>query len=133
MTHPSNSEPFEVSEHLVLISIGKNYPEVVRGKKSLYDAVRWAWEVNPEREAERNLVLARYRATVVGAYRPGRWLEATDESFHNLPGWHVPEVLRYGFHGKPAEREVQDKYVRKRVPDRYRLKGAANPIRYCDP
>ena len=125
-------EPFEVSEPLVLISIGESFRrggawEAEQG--DLYDAVRWAWKVSPVRVRERKLVLAHYRGVVVGAWRPDEWREATPENF---PEWRsVPG--RYGFHGTEAEREIQDKYVRKHVPARYRRQGAANPIRYCDP
>lgn len=101
--------------------------EAERG--ALYDAVRWAWKVRPERVRQRKLVLAHYRGIVVGAYRPDEWLEATPENFHGCP----PVPGRCGFHGTEAEREIQDKYVGKRVPARYRRQGAANPIRYCDP
>ena len=116
------TEPFEVSEPLILITIRSSFDQ----GRGTYDAVRWAWKVSPSSVEQRNLVLGHNRGIVVGAYRPDEWLEATPENF---PGWeHVPG--RYGFHGKEAESEVWSKYVGKSVPARYR---GQNPIRYCDP
>jgi hypothetical protein len=41
-----------------------------------------------------------------------------------------PRKGRFGFEGRPANEEIKKLYVHKRVPDEYRPKGAANPIRY---
>lgn len=72
-------EEFEVLEPLMLISIGNTYEE--RGP---YDAVRHAWPVNLNRVKRYNLVLARLRRQIVGAYRPQEWLPATLENFPEI-------------------------------------------------
>lgn len=54
------------------------------------------------------------------------WLNATAENFpgfEDLPG-------RIGFVGKEAPEDIIKLYVGKRVPDRYRKRGASNPVRY---
>ena len=37
---------------------------------------------------------------------------------------------RYGFVGEEADEHFKKRYVGQRVPDEYRLPGAANPIKY---
>ena len=119
------AEPFDVEEPLVLISMSVTHDE----GRSVYDAVRHSWKVSLSNVEQRKLVLANYRGKVLAAFRPTEWLKDTEENF---PGWHHnPD--RYAFIGEPAEDEVARKYVGKRVPEQYRAKGAANPIRYCDP
>jgi hypothetical protein len=73
---------------------------------------------------------------VRGAYRPTRWWKATRENNPELP-WDT-EYKRWsrkiGFDGEPAEQEVWDRYVGKRVPEKYLpQKGAISPFRYLDP
>ena len=120
------AEPFYVEEPLVLISMSVTYDQ----GRSVYDAVRLSWKVSLSNVEQRKLVLANYRGKVLGAFRPTQWLKDTEENF---PGWHHHNLGRYGFNGEPAEDEVARKYVGKRVPEQYRAKGAANPIRYCEP
>ena len=120
------AEEFEVLEPLILIYVSRSLAE----GRSVYDAVSYAWRVNIANVNQRNLVLAHDKGMVVGAFRPDNWMKATTENFptrHTVPG-------RYGFVGREAERPVWDHYVGKRVPARYRQKGAAaQPIRYCHP
>ena len=119
------AEPFEVREPLILISMHGTHDE----GRTVYDAVRYAWKVRLASVTPRKLVLANYRGKVIGAFRPHRWLEATEENF---PMWHTIEG-RYGFEGEEAEESVKHQYVGKLVPERYRRQGAANPVKYCDP
>ena len=120
-------EEFEVKEPLILISIGRMYYQ----RANVYDAVRCAWKIDPKKAEKYNLVLANLRGLVVGVFRPTQWLRGTIENF---PGLETVDLAdRWGFIGEPAEAEVWDTYVRKRVPKKYRRRGAANPVRYCDP
>lgn len=118
------AEPFEPMEPLILISIAKSYDEEER---SVYDAVRGVWKINPQKAQSFKLLLAHRRGVVVGAFRPDNWVPATRTNFpwlsEDVPG-------RVGFTGRPAEQAAQDAYMRKRVPDRLRRKGAANPVRF---
>ena len=121
-------EEFEVKEPLMLISIGVMFYQ----RDNAYDAVRWAWKINRSKVAQYKLVLAHVRGVVVGAYRPLEWLPATRGNFPELAGVSdAPD--RWGFNGEPAGQEDWDYYVRKRVPGRYRRRGAQSPVRYCDP
>ena len=120
-----NAEPFEVREPLILVSIGQTY----RDGADVYELARFAWKVTAERARRYDLVLAQSGGIVRGAFRPDEWLAATSENF---PG-RGDEPGRWGFVGRDAEPEVAGYYIGKRVPERYRPRGAANPVRYCDP
>ena len=127
-----SGEEFEVKERLMLISIGVSFYRM----NSPYDAVRYAWKINRGRVERYKLVLASLKGMIVGAYRPTEWLPATKDNFPDLlngyPDFYSEAPERYGFVGEPAETADWNYYVGKRVPDRYRPRGAANPIRYCD-
>jgi len=68
------AEPFEAHEPLILISIGKSYNEA---NKSIYEAVRGCWVINPKKARSYKLVLAHRRGIVVGVFRPTEWLLST--------------------------------------------------------
>ena len=119
------AEPFEPKEPLILISIARSYEEE---GKSIYDAVRGVWRVSLKRARSFKLVLAHHRhGVVVGAFRPVEWLPATKNNFP----WLVEDIPdRFGFVGRPAEREAESLYIKRRVPDKFRRKGAANAVRF---
>lgn len=118
-------EPFEVKEKLVLISITKSFQDE---HLSTYEAVRCSWRMSLAKAKPYKLVLAHVNGRVVGAFRVNKWLPSTPENF---PGRDVPG--RFGFHGQEADSETWRYYVNKIVPDTFRRRGAANPVRYCDP
>ena len=120
---PRTAEFFTVGEPLILICVNVSFDE----GRDIYDATRWAWKIDAERAGQRSLVLAHNRGLVVAAYGAEKWVPATTDNFPGHPG--LPG--RWGFIGRPAEDEVWQQYVGKRVPDEYRTKGAANPTRYC--
>ena len=117
-------EPFELGVPLILINIAALWNVL-----ETYQATRGVWKLDPNRAKRYELILGHARGIVRGAFRPEKWLPATTDNFplleHDIDG-------RWGFEGTIAEASVWDRYVGKRVPDRYRPKGAANPIRYCD-
>lgn len=121
------AQPFEAREPLILISIARSYEEET---KDIYDAVRGVWRIDVNKAKNFKLVLAHRRGLVLGAFRPRDWLPATKANFPWLPD----DIQgRFGFAGEPAEQGVAILYVRKRVPDVYRAKGAANPVRFVEP
>ena len=126
------AEPFEAHEPLILISIGKTYEDESRGSERdhIYDAVRGCWKISVDRAKKHQLVLAHCRGLVVGAFRPRRWLPATKDNF---PWLADDREGRFGFEGGEAEPAVWSLYVGKRVPDSYRAKGAANPVKFVKP
>ena len=123
-------EELQVKERLILISIGVFYYR----RDDPYAAVRYAWKVNLNRVERYELVLARLRGMVVGAYRPTKWLPATRENFSDL-AQHYNDVVDlphlHGFVGERAEPDVWDYYVRKRVPKRFLR--SQNAIRFLKP
>ena len=118
---------FEVSDRLILISINKSFDEE---GKSVYDAVRGIWRISMSRAQSYSLVLAHRKGVVIGAFFPRRWLPATPESF---PWLSEPVPTRIGFEGVAADKDTWDRYVGRRVPERFRARGAAFPVRFIDP
>src|SRR6516225_356928 len=75
------AEEFEPKHRLLLISIGISLRE--REERSIYDAVRYGWVLNPKR-AEGRIVLAHDRGLVLGVFKPTKWMEATKVNFPTL-------------------------------------------------
>jgi hypothetical protein len=115
------AEPAVFRHRALLISVNRSASE-----KSLYDAVRYAWKINPRKASQAEVVLATQRGMIVGAFLAREWLEATEANF---PGFEAAPG-RYAFIGGEAPDSIASQYVGKRVPDEYRAPGAANPIKY---
>jgi hypothetical protein len=110
-------------EHdLVLISVNWSALE-----RSIYEAVRHAWKIDPRKAAKADYVLGVHRGLIVGVFKVDSWLRATAENF---PGMPVHED-RWGFVGREAPEDVQKLYLHKRLPDQLRARGSQNPIRYA--
>ena len=127
------AKEFKVHERLILIAIHNTF-----GPLDAYDAVRCAWRINVNRAKEYNLVLGHRQVLVVGAFQPDEWLPATRANFPGLfdVDFINPESgspTRWGFTGIEVEPEKKALYVGKRVPERYRRKGARAPVRFCHP
>ena len=93
---------------------------------SLYEATRRAWKLSKSKAKESEYVLATLNGLIVGAFVANEWLVATAAYFpghDDIPG-------RIGFIGQEAPEEIIRLYVNKRVPNKYRRRGAANPVRY---
>ena len=119
-----SAEPAEFRHKALLISVNRSATE-----GSLYDATRYAWKISKERAKEAEVILATMHGLIVGAFIAHDWLEAPAENFPGLAeGEGVPG--RLGFVGEEALDDIKRLYVGKRVPDKYRKPGAANPIKY---
>ncbi|MDA8564153.1 hypothetical protein N9L06_06870 [Mariniblastus sp.] len=105
----------------IMINVNRSAAE-----QSLYEATRYSWKVSLARAKKTDLVLAVRQGLIIAVFVPEQWLAATADNF---PG-REPVPGRYGFVGIEADEGLAKKYVGKRVPDSYRKKGAANPIRY---
>lgn len=114
----------ELKHNALLIIINRTKDE-----KGVYDAVRYAWRLNPEKAGQADYVLAVEKGLIVGAFKPAKWLEATKKNFPDLYRKGDGEG-RYGFVGEAAEAKIQNMYVGMRIPEKYRKKGASNPIKY---
>ncbi len=105
----------------VIININRSATET-----SLYEATRYAWKINPKKANRADVVVAVRTGLIIAVFVVDEWLPA--ETVH-FPG-HEPVPGRYGFIGGEATDEVRRLYVGKRLPDEYRKRGAANPIKY---
>ncbi|MDD4754338.1 MAG: hypothetical protein PHT78_14075 [Desulfitobacteriaceae bacterium] len=95
-------------------------------QSSVYEATRRAWKLSKSNAEETEVILATVKGLIVAAFVADEWLDATAENFpgsEDIPG-------RIGFVGKEAPEEIAKLYVGKRVPNKYRKRGAANPVRY---
>lgn len=119
-----SAEPADFRHKALLINVNQTAAE-----RSVYDATRYAWKVSKPRAERADVILATVQGMIRGAYIAHRWLPATQDNFPGLAEEEgVPD--RFGFVGEKAPPELWDQYVGKSVPDRFRKRGAANPIRY---
>lgn len=114
-----NPEDFVVGEPLVMFYLGDTFGY----GENVYEAVRECWRMaDPRRQTPPlNLILARNGDRVLGAFRPERWTTCTRSN--RRMGW--------GFIGEPAEENIQQQYVGKRVPERFR--ESRHEFRYLYP
>lgn len=115
------AEPADFRHKAVLISVNRSAVE-----RSLYDATRFAWKINRSKARQAEVILATRQGLIVGAFIADDWLEATADNFPGLG--HEP--ARIGFVGRDAPDAIAKLYVGKSVPDEFRKRGAANPIKY---
>jgi hypothetical protein len=116
-----SAEPAVFHNKALLINVNRSSTET-----SLYESTRYAWKISKTRAKQVEVVLSVIRGLIVGAFVADEWLDATVLNFpgrENRPG-------RIGFIGHEAPYEISALYVGKRVPDDYRKRGAANPIKY---
>jgi hypothetical protein len=116
-----SAPPADFRHNAILISVNRSAAET-----SLYEATRYAWKISRKKAMQAEVILATQRGLIVGVFVAEDWLPATAQDF---PG-HEDAPGRLAFIGREAPAELRDQYVGKRVPDEYRKKGAANPIRY---
>ncbi len=116
-----SAEPANFRHKALLISINRS-----AGDLSLYEATRYAWKISRAKAAQAEVILATVQGLIVGAFVADEWLEANPRNFpgrETRPG-------RVGFVGREAPADIRRMYVGRRVPDEYRKRGAANPIKY---
>lgn len=106
----------------IVINVNRSAAE-----KGIYEAVRFAWKLDPKRATKAEIVVAVIQGLVVGVFIADQWMEATTQNFPGIP---EDQPGRWGFIGHPASENIAKQYLRHRLPDSMRKKGAANPIRY---
>jgi hypothetical protein len=116
-----SAPPAAFHHKALLISVNSSALEI-----SLYEATRYAWKISKPKAEQAEIILATQQGLIVGAFIADRWLDATAANF---PGREDVRG-RLGFEGREAAADIVELYVNKRVPDKYRKRGAANPIRY---
>jgi uncharacterized protein len=120
-----SAEPAVFQHKALLINVNRSAAET-----SLYEATRYAWKISRKKAIQADVILAVVQGLIVGAFVADDWLEATPENF---PGRTDAAPGRLGFIGHEAPESLRKLYVGKRVPDQYRKRGAANPIKYSWP
>jgi len=96
-------------------------------ERGIYNATRFSWKISKTKVEKVEYVLGVIQGIIVGVFRPMKWMEATIENF---PEFGETNPGRIAFVGEEAEPAIRDLYLRKRVPDRFRKRGAANPVKY---
>ncbi len=114
-----------VFEHkAILINVNRSAAE----KESVYEAVRYAWKLDPKKAAKAEIVLAVLQGLIIGVYIADEWLAATPANFPHTP---AERHGRWGFTGHEAPEQIARLYLRRRLPDSMRKRGAANPVKYA--
>lgn len=106
---------------ILLISVNRTSAE-----EDLYKATQHAWKINPSRAMKADFVVATVQGLGKGVFKVSEWLEATEENF---PGREVIKG-RHGFKGDYAPEDIANQYVGARTPEKYRKRGASNPVKY---
>jgi uncharacterized protein len=120
------AKPARFQHKAILITINRSATE----RESIYAAVRYCWKLDPKKAAEAEVVLAVQQGLIIGVFIPEKWLAATTDNF---PGTPADLPGRLGFIGKEAPENIAKLYLRRRVPEEMRKRGAANPVRYVEP
>ncbi|MBA5791730.1 hypothetical protein H1R17_10945 [Flavobacterium sp. xlx-214] len=116
------AETAELKHKIILININRTVND-----RDIYNAVRFAWKLDVERAEKAEYVLALEKGIIVGVFKPLQWNLARKQYF---PEFENHTNKRYGFVGEEADKNIQKLYLRKRVPENYRKKGASNPVKY---
>lgn len=116
-----NSEPVVFQHNVLAININKS----IEKRENIYEAVRYAWRLNPENAKKAELILAIQHGIVIGVFQAKCWHEATTKNF---PGTSEDRKGRWGFTGHHAPKEIAKLYLDKRVPP-----SSQNPVRYFGP
>lgn len=112
----------EISHKVIMITVNKSASE-----RSIYHATRCAWKLNKNKAEQADFVLAVKQGIIVEVFKPSQWLIASVDHFNELS---FDSEDRYGFYGDVADGQIRELYVNKRIPEKYRIRGAANPIKY---
>ena len=117
-----SAEEANFKHQIIMITINKSVSH-----KSIYDATCYAWKVDKNKVNRADYVLSVKQGIIVGAFVADEWKVASKDNF---PEFFEDRPKRYAFVGHEADDEIIKLYLRKRVPNKYRKKGAANPIKY---
>lgn len=98
--------------------------------KSVYDAVRYCWNVSLARAQQAEVILAVANGIIRGAFVNAVWMLATRENFPMFEP--VPQDEgRFGFVADEAPPEIQAHYVGKKIPvELERKRGDMSSFKY---
>jgi hypothetical protein len=109
-----------IDEPVVAICINGSYADT-RNNRDVYKCTRGTWKVNRSRADKAHYAFGVYHGKILEVFEIDEWVPAgsSPKSFGPAPG-------RHEFVGRIAPDKIRDKYVGKRLPDRF----YGNPIRY---
>jgi hypothetical protein len=109
-----------IGEPIVAICINGSY-EDERNSRDVYKCTRGTWKVNRSRVDKARYAFGVYHGKILEVFEIDKWVPAgtSPKSFGPAPG-------RHEFIGRIAPDKIRDKYVGKRLPDRF----WGFPIRY---
>ena len=110
------TEVAEFRHRVLLIKINQQ-GKTSASMKELYEATRSAWRISKSRAEKAEVILSTFHGEIKAAFIADEWQAAED------PG-------RIYFIGREASSDIQELYVGKRIPDKYKRKSASNPCRY---
>ena len=116
------AEEADINHNVLMININRSI-----NNKDTYDAVRFAWKLSVDRAKRAEYILAIEKGIIVDVFKAVEWQLATKQNF---PEFGDHNDMRYGFVGDEANVEIKQQYIHKRLPEKYRKKGASNPIKY---
>lgn len=116
------AEIAQLKHNVIMITINRTIK-----KHNIYDATRFAWKINVERAKKADYILSVEKGLIVGIFRVKEWKLARRQYFPEFSNF---TNSRYGFIGIEADNDIRDMYLKKRIPDEFRKKGAAFPIKY---
>ncbi len=87
--------------------------------EDVYETVRSAWKVNIEKVKDYKYCFAVMNGIVLNVYSIEGWQED-----------HRGRNGRYEFFGLEASEEIRNRFVNRRIPEKYRKKGMASPVLY---
>lgn len=114
----------DISHPCLLINVNVS---AANDDASVYEAVRGTWVIDPKRAERAEYVLAVRQGIIIGVYKAEKWVSASSGKFRGVG---EDQTGRWGFIGYAAPTQIWQAYIRRRVPDSFRKRGAANPIRY---
>ena len=88
---------------------------------NIYETVRRAWKVNLEKIKEYTYCFAVLNGVVREVYKVQKWQPDS-----------LGRTGRSEFFGEEAESDIRNRFVNKRIPEKYRKKGMASPVLYHD-
>lgn len=102
----------EITEKCIIIKVKQ---EIV-DQKGLYDAVRMAWKLNIGNAQKADYIIVVTDTIVKEIYKNVNWDQTENE--------------RYQFTAWVADDDIREKYIYKRIPQKFREKGMQYPCLY---
>ena len=116
------AEEIDFKHKVLMITVNHTVLE----KESVYEAVRFAWILDPRKAQNAEYVLAVRQGMVIGVFITEKWMNAHPDNFPGKP----ERPKRWGFSGHAAADDISKLYLGKRLPESLRKRGSANPVKY---